>query len=108
MSPGTAELHADSTAPLVGVLPLIIQNSNLTSAVKAVCLLLCTSQQTAEAVKQSCIGKLHLRVRKPAEMSWFGQNWPLVHSLDARDWVQVSSPTMSKAFEDVLAAAATR
>jgi hypothetical protein len=70
-------------------------------------LLLCTSQQTAAAVKQSCICRLHLKADTPAQMAWFGQNWPLVRSLH---WPGAGCPDchMFAALEDVLAAAAAR
>jgi hypothetical protein len=69
--------NAEPTS-VVDVLPLVLQHSRLSSAVRSVCSLLCTSQQATQAVQQNCIGKISIRVQQPAAMTWFAKHWRLV------------------------------
>jgi hypothetical protein len=51
---------ADIMTVLIDVLPLVIQHSSISSAVRSLCSLLCTSKQAAQVVEQHCIGLVDL------------------------------------------------
>jgi hypothetical protein len=97
---------ASCPSPFVDVLPLVIQHSSISKQLGSLCSLLCTSQQTAQAVVVSCVGKLHLRAEKAAQLAWFEKHWQLVSSLhtDAKS----GDAAMLKAIEAGLANAAAR
>ena len=91
---------------LVDVLPLVIQHSSISKQLGSVCSLLCTCQQTAQAVVEHSIGKVHLRAQTPAHMAWFGKYWRLVRSLYSDATFQDAA--MLGALEQGLADAAAR
>jgi hypothetical protein len=106
---GSDMSSADATSCLTAledVLPLVIQHSSISKQLGSLCSLLCTSQQTAEAVMRSCVGKLHLRAQNPAQMAWFGKHWRLVRSL--RTDAGFGDAAMLRAIEDSLVDAAAR
>ena len=77
----SSEDIASCTLALADVLPLVIQHSSISKQLGSLCSLLCTSQQTAQAVTENCIGRLHLRAERPTQMAWFAKHWRLVRSL---------------------------
>ena len=94
------------TTALIDVLPLVIQHSSISKQLGSMCSLLCTSQQTEQAVVENCVGKLDLKAEKPAEMAWFGKHWRLVRSL--RTDADFGDAAMLAAIEQGLAGAAAR
>jgi hypothetical protein len=94
------------TTSLVDVLPLVIQHSTISNRLGFLCSLLCTCQQTALALLDNSIGKVHLRAEAPAQLAWFGKHWRLVRSL--RTNAGLWDAAMHEAIEQGLADVAAR
>lgn len=108
VAPYRMSLDCDEDTPsLVNVLPLVLQHSRISSAVRSMCSLLCTCQQAAQAVEQHCIGKIQLRAQHPAAMTWFKKHWRLVKAIHMLSGPR-NSALLEASEEGLVAAAAAR
>jgi hypothetical protein len=96
---------------LVDVLPLVIQHSSISKQLGSVCSLLCTSQQTAQAVMHNCVGRLNVRVQTSAQIAinhatpaWLAKHWRLIRSFSTS--AGFGDPAWVNATEKALADAA--